>query len=452
MDGTEGQRIGIVADVDGTPCPPQILRWMATLPQDLLHILDVLNQHGHGAWLVGGCVRDAWLDQSPTDIDLCTTCPPEETMKLFGAQAIATGLEFGTITLKGHGQHYEATTLRTESMYRDGRRPEHVEWGTSLNDDLSRRDFTINSMAIDVARRELYDPFNGQKDLQNQTVRAVGEATQRCQEDALRILRAYRFLSRGEGPLWTLESSLHQAVLENRARLDMVAIERRWSEASKIISSPHAGELLHRMSADGVLSYVFEGQHIEHALMTVLDESRLKQLTLYQRLGVLLLNQTTKSVVQQLKGLRTSREMQRATATFHEALHHVPQSNKGAMRVFRHVMAGDAHAHLLACSVLSEGGLYSTNADGFSKATQEALDAWSHLEPQQSPPTSLVDGHWIMARTGIGQGMRLGRLKDWLHRIQIEEDLSEPSQLEQRLSRLAYEHGDHASWPRLEFP
>ena len=150
---------GLEADVDGEPCPPRLVRWLATLPEDLLNVLHVLAADGHGAWLVGGCVRDAMLGSPSTDIDLCTTCTPDRMLTLFDERAIPTGADFGTITIKGDGRHYEATTLRTESLYRDGRRPDRVVWGTSLREDLSRRDFTFNSMAVDVARQQLYDPY-----------------------------------------------------------------------------------------------------------------------------------------------------------------------------------------------------------------------------------------------------------------------------------------------------
>ena len=218
MENTDALPEGLEADMDGTPCPPAIARWLATLPDDLLGLLQTIAEAGEGAWLVGGCVRDAWLGGAAPDIDVCTTCTPERMMELFGDRAIPTGIDFGTITVKGIGRHYEVTTLRTESLYRDGRRPDVVAWGRSLKEDLSRRDFTFNSMAVDVARRQLYDPYAGVNDLQRRVVRAVGDASQRCEEDALRILRAYRFTRRDSGPLWSMDGELVSAIARHSTR------------------------------------------------------------------------------------------------------------------------------------------------------------------------------------------------------------------------------------------
>ena len=119
---------GVEADLVGDPLPARMLEWLNGLPDDLCSILNRLCTNGHGAWLVGGAVRDAWVGgpNAEVDIDVATTHPPEEVLALFGSDAIDTGSAFGTITVKGHGNHYEITTLRTESLYRDGRRPEQV--------------------------------------------------------------------------------------------------------------------------------------------------------------------------------------------------------------------------------------------------------------------------------------------------------------------------------------
>mgnify|MGYP006223633685 FL=1 len=214
---------GLEADLEGAPCPPPVSRWLASLPSDVLALLQTLAEAGEGAWLVGGCVRDAWLGAAAPDIDICTTCVPERMMELFGERAIPTGIDFGTITVKGDGRHYEVTTLRTESLYRDGRRPDRVVWGSSLKEDLSRRDFTFNSMAVDVARGRLYDPYNGINDLQQRIVRAVGVAGLRCEEDALRILRAFRFTRRDDGELWRMDDALRQAIVLHATRLSTVS-------------------------------------------------------------------------------------------------------------------------------------------------------------------------------------------------------------------------------------
>ena len=445
---------GLPADLQGEPCPPQLVRWLATLPGELLSILETIAKQGEGAWLVGGCVRDAWLGTPSTDIDICTTCPPDKMMAVFGDRAVPTGIDFGTVTIKGGSRHFEVTTLRTESLYRDGRRPERVEWGRSLKEDLSRRDFTFNSMAVDVARQRLYDPHGGLNDLRNKTVRAVGDAGLRCEEDALRILRAYRFMRRDDGPLWTLEPSLHSAIIKHSARLNMVAIERRWMELKKMVNAPRPGEVLNRMQDDGILRFCFTRLAVLNAtLFRLVDRHALQTLALHQRLAFLMCEHDTKEVIAQLRELRTSNELQRATASFHEQLGHLPESRSGPLRVFNYVLGPAATQHLYAHQVMAEENInLHTGLRATSEAVDEVMKAWSKLGPTPDKATCLVDGHWIMARTGATEGMRLGRLKQWLHRIQIEENLTTVAEMEVALSKLPFEHGDVEGWPRPVFP
>jgi tRNA nucleotidyltransferase/poly(A) polymerase len=375
-------------------------------------------------------------------------------LTLFGDQAIPTGLDFGTVTIKGVGRHYEVTTLRTESLYRDGRRPEKVSWGTSLSEDLSRRDFTFNSMAVDVARQALYDPYNGIADLQKRCIRAVGDANLRCQEDALRILRAYRFMRRDEGPLWHIDHALEAALSQHSTRLRMVAIERRWMEMEKILKGQRPGEVLEKMQSDGVLRYVLEEFAVVNPhLFTVLDDSDLNHLSLAQRLALLMLEYPTKEAMKQMEALRTSKALQRTTATFHEQLGHLPTPLKPELRVFNHILGNEAKAHL---SILRSCCNHSINLHtGLTlqaKTVNEVIERWTALNGSLAPVSPLVDGHWIMARTGAVEGKRLGRLKGWLHRIQIEEEITELSGMEAALSRLPFEHGSPEDWPSVSFP
>jgi len=447
-------RLAKEADLVGEPCPPNLLRWLATIPSRVIEILDLLAEHNHGAWLVGGCVRDAWFGDDVGDIDICSTCPPEEMMRLFGSDAIPTGVDFGTVTIKGDGEHFEVTTLRSESQYRDGRRPERVDWGTSLKEDLSRRDFTINSMAVDVARGLLYDPYDGKADMEASTIRAVGNAKLRCEEDALRILRAYRFLERGTGQRWNMTAALEEAIRLHRKRLDMVAVERRWNEVRKILLGAGSGGILHKMMVDGVLKYIFPHCHfISPFIFDALDHQELKDLTVPQRLSLLLVEYKTKEVFEALKFLKTSRDLIQNTSRFHERLSHLPNTMTGELRVFRYCLENDALAHLAVRKLLSNT---EVTIHGLPQAKNDDIDnlieMWNTLQAPKAPPQCLVDGHWIMARSGVSQGIRLGRLKDWLHRIQIEKDIDERSKLEHELSLLPFSHGDHEHWPKLEFP
>ena len=164
------------------------------LPEHVGEILRRLEAAGHEAWCVGGAVRDALLGREPGDWDVTTSAPPEAVLSLFAPHALPTGLRHGTVTVGG-GRGVEVTTFRRDGTYRDHRRPDHVEFTPSLTEDLARRDFTVNAMAVSL-RGEVSDPFHGREDLSAGLLRAVGDPDRRFEEDALRILRGLRFASR----------------------------------------------------------------------------------------------------------------------------------------------------------------------------------------------------------------------------------------------------------------
>ena len=300
----------------------------------------------------------------------------------------------------------------------------------------------------------LYDPYNGIADLQKRCIRAVGDANLRCQEDALRILRAYRFMRRDEGPLWHIDHALATALSEHSTRLRMVAIERRWMELEKILKGQRPGEVLDKMQTDGVLRYVLEEFAVVNPdLFTVLDDAKLNDLSLTQRLALLMLEYPTKEAVKQLEALRTSKALQRTTATFHEQLGHLPTPLKPELRVFNHVVGGAAKAHLVILRSCSDVSInVHTGLALRAQTIDVVIDCWNELNGNLAPIPCLVDGHWIMARTGAIEGRRLGRLKDWLHRIQIEEQITELNGMEAALSRLPFEHGSPDDWPTVSFP
>ena len=198
-------------------------------------LLDTLHRAGYAAYVVGGCVRDSLLGLTPHDWDLCTSALPQQVMELFGAQrCIPTGLQHGTVTVKQSGALYEITTFRTEGTYTDGRHPDEVHFVPDVREDLARRDLTINAMAYNE-KEGLVDPFGGQADLQSGIVRAVGVPRQRFTEDALRILRLYRFAARFG---FAIDPSTAQAAQELCAHLDCVSVERIEEELAKLLSAP----------------------------------------------------------------------------------------------------------------------------------------------------------------------------------------------------------------------
>ena len=198
-------------------------------------LLDTLHRAGYAAYVVGGCVRDSLLGLTPHDWDLCTSALPQQGMELFGEEkCIPTGLQHGTVTVKQGGGLYEITTFRTEGAYTDGRHPDEVHFVPDVREDLARRDFTINAMAYNE-KEGLVDPFGGQADLQSGILRAVGVPHQRFTEDALRILRLYRFAARFG---FAIDPPTAQAAQELCAHLDCVSVERIEEELAKLLSAP----------------------------------------------------------------------------------------------------------------------------------------------------------------------------------------------------------------------
>ena len=168
------------------------------IPQYVKSVMNKLSEKGFESYIVGGCVRDTLLGEIPKDYDVCTNALPENLMEIFGTDetfsAIPTGIKHGTVTVLSEKNPVEVTTYRCDGEYKDHRRPENVSFGCSLEEDLKRRDFTVNALCYNE-KTGLVDLFDGKKDLENKVIRCVGNPAKRFNEDALRILRGLRFAS-----------------------------------------------------------------------------------------------------------------------------------------------------------------------------------------------------------------------------------------------------------------
>lgn len=209
------------------------------IPAAAKKVLKTLNQNGFEAYVVGGCVRDLLMGKNPHDWDICTSSLPEETKKLF-SRVIETGIKHGTVSVVMDGDLFEVTTFRVDGKYEDHRHPSEVRFVRSLQEDLSRRDFTINAMAI-RADGMIEDPFHGQQDLALKKIRCVGEPDLRFQEDALRILRAMRFSSVLD---FDIDSDTYDSMIKNAGLLKHISSERIQSELRKMIIGERAGDIL----------------------------------------------------------------------------------------------------------------------------------------------------------------------------------------------------------------
>lgn len=208
------------------------------LPDSVSYIIGKLEEQGYEAFAVGGCVRDAMLGREPEDWDITTSARPEEIKSVF-RKTIDTGIQHGTVTVMIDHVGYEVTTYRIDGEYEDGRHPKEVSFTTNLRMDLERRDFTINAMAYNDTVG-LVDEFDGVGDLQRKVIRCVGDAGQRFDEDALRMLRAVRF----SGQLgFEIEQNTRQAIVERAANLEKISAERIRVELTKLLVSKEAGRL-----------------------------------------------------------------------------------------------------------------------------------------------------------------------------------------------------------------
>ena len=191
------------------------------IPPKVSEILDILHSHGYEAYVVGGCVRDSILARTPDDWDITTSAKPEEVKKLF-RRTVDTGLQHGTVTVLLGNDGYEVTTYRLDGEYEDSRHPKEVTFTSSLEEDLKRRDFTINAMAYNQ-EEGLVDLFGGMRDLQGKVIRAVGEPKERFTEDALRIMRAVRFSAQLG---FTIDEKTYKALAELSPNLVHISAER----------------------------------------------------------------------------------------------------------------------------------------------------------------------------------------------------------------------------------
>lgn len=210
------------------------------IPDDVKKILTILSQAGHEAFCVGGCVRDLLLGRTPQDWDVTTSALPEEVQALFAPRTVPTGLRHGTVTVLTDRGGVEVTTYRRDGVYHDCRHPDEVTFTASLTEDLARRDFTVNAMALDGAG-EIVDPFGGREDLRYEMLRCVGDPDRRLTEDALRILRCLRFSATLS---FAIDTATEEALRRHKDLLSRIAMERVREELTKLLLGPAADQVL----------------------------------------------------------------------------------------------------------------------------------------------------------------------------------------------------------------
>ena len=392
-------------------------------------VLQRLRCEGE-AWIVGGWVREALLGNSSTDLDIATTLTPDKVKKLF-PRSIPIGEDYGTVIVRLEKEiegQWEVTTLRKEGTYGDGRRPDNVLFGDKIEDDLARRDFTINAMAIDE-NWNIIDRFGGKKDLQQNILRSVGNADERIAEDGLRIMRAFRFLD-GEGAIRTLDRDLELAIIENKNMLENVSNERIGDEIKKILSKNNSKELLAIMEKTGVLNCLFNELSIEIA--KIRGNNPLVTLAI-------ILNKNDcdgKELSNKLRDiLKFSRKELELISFLHDNKSVIFDKDLGGLRRFSVYLSEEQKKAILEYH----------NPLGFI----ESLNNMENLVKNRLP---LIDGITLSNSTNIEPGPKLGMLKGWLYRQQIEKNLTNKEEILELLDDIDWKNEDYKTWPILSWP
>ena len=393
-------------------------------------VLERLRNEGK-AWIVGGWVREILLGNLASDLDIATTLTPDKVKKLF-PRTIPIGEDYGTVIVrleKEVEKQWEVTTLRKEGTYGDGRRPDNVLFGEEIEADLARRDFTINAMAIDE-KGDLIDIFGGQNDLQLNILKAVGNAKERIAEDGLRIMRAFRFLDRGENNIRTMDGDLEVAIMENKEMLEKVSNERIGEEIKKILSAHHSDKILLKMEEMGVIESIFKDLSIDltntncsNSLVTlakILKKNDCKGTELGVKIRDI---------------LKFSKKELALIAFLHDYKNVNFETSIESVRRFRVYLSEKQKNAILEYHNPSE----------FIKKLNETKDIGDTRAP-------LVDGITLATITGIKPGPKLGMLKGWLYRQQIEKNLTVKEVVLELLDEIDYEDGDYEMWPILSWP
>ena len=317
----------------------------------------------------------------------------------------------------------------------------------SLLVDLSRRDLTMNSIAVNVMKQTYYDPFKGFDDLKKNRLRSVGDPAKRLSEDALRILRTYRFMDQGNAGIWWPEQQLADALRQTRPMIDRIASERIWSEFKRILHGQHASEIVQRMADDGILKQIF-------AIDWIQDDPRIRLLNqiegddVIDRLVVLLREYDSLYCEKISKRLRLSNSEKKNLIFRHSKLGHIPDDRDSALRVYAIALGRWSHQHLHLEHLFAQIDRDPVHdVEEIQKRIDRLVD--QRIDFDVKP---LADGEYIMRKTNLPQGPILGALKEWLFYEQIARNLRSIDEIDTLLCTLSWQTSDTTRWPKLQFP
>ena len=292
-------------------------------PENLVALARIFNKHSYSLYLVGGAVRDYILKKENSDYDLTTSATPDEVKVMF-KRTIDTGIKHGTVTVIFSGEHYEITTFRTEGDYSDSRHPDSVTFVRSLEEDLKRRDFTINALACDIITGEIIDLHGGTDDLEKGIIRAIGIPEDRFNEDALRMFRACRFAAKLD---FTIEENTLKAIKSLHGNIRKVSVERIKDEMDKLLLSPCPVRGLEYLENTGLMEEIIPEITLTTSLKEAIRRAKENNLPLISLYAILFSGMSAQDTEKALMHLKASNKEKKEITLLSSGLGNIPYDN-----------------------------------------------------------------------------------------------------------------------------
>ena len=291
--------------------------------ENLVALARIFNKHSYSLYLVGGAVRDYILKKENSDYDLTTSATPDEVKVMF-KRTIDTGIKHGTVTVIFSGEHYEITTFRTEGDYSDSRHPDSVTFVRSLEEDLKRRDFTINALACDIITGEIIDLHGGTDDLEKGIIRAIGIPEDRFDEDALRMFRACRFAAKLD---FTIEENTLKAIKSLHGNIRKVSVERIKDEMDKLLLSPCPVRGLEYLENTGLMEEIIPEITLTTSLKEAIRRAKENNLPLTSLYAILFSGMSAQDTEKALMHLKASNKEKKEITLLSSGLGNIPYDN-----------------------------------------------------------------------------------------------------------------------------
>ena len=291
--------------------------------ENLVALARIFNKHSYSLYLVGGAVRDYILKKENSDYDLTTSATPDEVKVMF-KRTIDTGIKHGTVTVIFSGEHYEITTFRTEGDYSDSRHPDSVTFVRSLEEDLKRRDFTINALACDILTGEIIDLHGGTDDLEKGIIRAIGIPEDRFNEDALRMFRACRFAAKLD---FTIEENTLKAIKSLHGNIRKVSVERIKDEMDKLLLSPCPVRGLEYLENTGLMEEIIPEITLTNSLKEAIRRAKENNLPLTSLYAILFSGMSSQDTEKALIHLKASNREKKEITLLSSGLGNIPYDN-----------------------------------------------------------------------------------------------------------------------------